>query len=77
MFLEQGIEMPECQVWLAIESDVPQYRVDYYWRRWRAIGEVDRKVKYNDPDERWQEKRREEHLIDGDHEIVRWSYDDA
>ena len=41
------------------------------------IGEVDGRVKYDDPDARWQEKRREEHLEDGEHEIVRWSYNDA
>jgi very-short-patch-repair endonuclease len=78
MFREQDIEMPESQVWMAIESEVPQYRVDFYWRRWRVIGEVDGRSKYElNPDERWEEKRREERLQDGDHEIVRWSYQDA
>lgn len=77
MFLEQDIEMPDSQVWIAVDSDVPQYRVDFCWKHRRTIGEVDGKVKYGDPDERWQEKRREEHLLDGDYEAVRWSYADA
>ena len=77
VFREQDIEVPESQVWIAIEGDIPQYRTDFYWRRRRVIGEVDGRVKYDDPDARWQEKRRQEHLEDGEHEIVRWSYNDA
>jgi hypothetical protein len=77
MFREQGIEMPEAQVWIAVDSDVPQYRVDFHWERWRVIGEVDGKGKYLDPMARWEEKRREEHLGDADYEVVRWSYGDA
>jgi hypothetical protein len=78
VFREQDIEIPTSQVWIAIDSDVPEYRVDFYWERWRVIGEVDGKVKYvNDPDQRWEEKRREERLVDADYEVVRWSYLDA
>jgi hypothetical protein len=77
VFREQDIEMPESQVWIAVDADVPQYRVDFYWRRYRVIGEVDGKMKYLNPEERWLEKRREEHLMDDDHEVVRWSYADV
>src|SRR5439155_22475396 len=64
MFVEQGIEMPEPQVWIAIDGDVPTYRVDFYWRRLRVIGEVDGRIKLaaGDPSALWAEKRREDEL---------------
>jgi very-short-patch-repair endonuclease len=77
MFREQQIEMPECQVWIAINSEFPEHRVDFLWRRLGVIGEVDGKIKYKDQNARWQEKRREEALQDDGYEVVRWSYGDA
>jgi hypothetical protein len=80
-FLEQGIEMPASQVWI----DAPGFgkvRVDFYWKRYRVIGEADGKSKYqgNDPDvaaERlWMEKRRQEALEDMGFIFVRWGWND-
>ena len=58
------------------------HRVDFYWEKWRLIGEADGKVKYkgilNDglsPEEAvWREKQREDDLRDADHPFVRWNY---
>jgi hypothetical protein len=78
MFLEQDIEMPEPQVWVC-EGDIPIYRLDFLWLRHRVIGEVDGKIKLSggDPNVLWEEKRREDYLREADHDMIRWSYDDA
>jgi hypothetical protein len=78
MFVEYDIEMPEPQVWV-YEGDVPIYRLDFYWRRHRVIGEVDGKAKLasGDPNVLWEEKRREDYLREDDRDMMRWSYGDA
>jgi hypothetical protein len=78
MFVEQGIEMPEPQVWIEIDG-VPRYRIDFYWRRLRVIGEVDGRIKLEsrDPNVLWEEKRREDEVRGDDHEVVRWTRNEA
>jgi hypothetical protein len=78
MFVEYDIEMPEPQVWV-YDGDVPIYRLDFYWRRHRVIGEVDGRVKLEsgDPNVLWEEKRREDYLREDDRDMVRWSYGDV
>lgn len=36
----EGVPLPECQVWLGDDDDLIG-RVDFYWRRFIAVGEVD------------------------------------
>jgi hypothetical protein len=78
MFVEHDIEMPEPQAWI-FDGDVPIYRLDFYWRRLRVIGEVDGKAKLEsgDPTVLWEEKRREDYLREDDRDMVRWSYRDT
>lgn len=73
---DHGIEMPEPQVWIEL-SDHPPVRVDFYWKRYRLIGEADGKVKYDlkrDPDALYKERIRHEWLDDDDFTIVRWRW---
>jgi len=78
-FVERGLPLPTCQVWLG------GGRVDFLRRDAQLVGEADGKVKY--PDERgpdngdgdalWREKGRSLRLErDHDVEVIRWTYAD-
>src|SRR5436190_23311094 len=62
MFVEEGVEMPELQVWIDMPDGGPSARVDFLWRKRGVIGEFDGKIKYDDPPEAWPEKKRHERL---------------
>ncbi len=56
------------------------YRADFYWDKYRTIGEADGRQKYDGDDRRdpaqvlWEEKVREDALRDAGFRIVRWTY---
>jgi very-short-patch-repair endonuclease len=64
---------PEIQVTLGY-SDAIFYRLDFYWRAQRVIGEADGLNKYQSPEVLRTEKIRQEHLEQMDHRIVRWTF---
>jgi hypothetical protein len=76
---EGGVPAPESQVWLQGASG-RWYRVDFYWRHRRLIGEADGRQKYVDNPERpveevvYEEKLREDDLRDAGENFVRWNY---
>jgi hypothetical protein len=70
---EYGVPQPEIQVTLYTRR--ASYRVDFYWRAQRLIGEADGRQKYDSPDKVWAEKQREDDLRE-DHQVVRWTYRD-
>ena len=78
IFLEYGLSAPEPQT--EIQAGGRTYRVDFYWKRSRTIGEADGRAKYEmDPDKTpeqvaWEEKLREDALRDAGYKVVRWSY---
>ncbi len=53
----QGVPLPECQVWLGDDNDLIG-RVDFYWRPFVAVGEVDSDRYHGGPmDSRADEER--------------------
>ena len=77
---ENDIPAPEPQYEIVIRAR--SYRVDFYWKHKRLVGEADGKVKYSrtldrelSPEEVvWREKLREDALRDAGYGIVRWTY---
>nr|WP_314144476.1 hypothetical protein [uncultured Rhodococcus sp.] len=51
-------------------------RVDFYWKRWRVIGEFDGMGKYATGNTLAQEKVREDDLRDRGMEVFRWTWKD-
>src|SRR5215469_14385593 len=49
VFADCGLPPPELQVWLGGTVE-PVGRVDFYWKQYRTIAEVDGAIKYADPD---------------------------
>ena len=78
IFRERGLPAPELQYEITVDGE--DFRVDFYWRRHRTIGEADGRSKYSlDPDRRpdevaWLEKLREDKLRDAGYRFVRWTY---
>ena len=81
IFDEYNVPLPEPQY--EIEVAGRSFRVDFYWKQQRLIGEADGRVKYtgeldetrSPQDVLWEEKLREDALRDDDYRIVRWTYD--
>lgn len=75
-----GLPAPELQVWLGVRTG-HRYRVDFYWRKWRLIGEADGFGKYGtSPEEireNWiAERHRQTQLEDAGHVVIRWTWQD-
>lgn len=72
-FSECSLPPPELQVWLggAVE---PVGRVDFYWRQYRTIAEVDGAIKYADPDRARAQLRRDSLLRDDGFEVVHFTW---
>jgi very-short-patch-repair endonuclease len=45
-FARRGLEPPELQV--VIQTDESDFRVDFYWRKYRTVAEADGLLKYRD-----------------------------
>jgi hypothetical protein len=78
IFRERGLPAPEPQYEITVDGET--FRVDFYWKEHRTIGEADGRSKYSlDPDKppdevAWLEKMREDKLRDADYRFVRWTY---
>ena len=75
-----GLPQPEMQVWLSGRSG-KRFRVDFYWREWRLIGEADGFGKYgNSPQEIREalsrERQRQRDLEDAGYVVIRLVWDD-
>jgi very-short-patch-repair endonuclease len=70
---ERDIPPPEIQITIGY-SETVFYRLDFYWRAQRVVGEADGLNKYNKPEVLRAEKIRQEHLEQMDHTIVRWNF---
>jgi len=83
-FVEHEMPLPECQVELFDLEGNLLGRVDFYWRRFRLVGEADGKVKYVEqlvdgpaPSDRlWLERLRHDVLDDAGESVVRWTHHD-
>ncbi len=69
--LRGGFGTPELQYVIG------RFRVDFCWPRTRAILEVDGKVKYQEPDDLFTEKRREDWLRAQGYQVHRAVWDDV
>ena len=68
-----GLPPPELQVWLGGTSE-PVGRVDFYWKQYRTIAEVDGALKYADPDRARAQLRRDSRLRDDGFEVVHFTW---
>jgi Protein of unknown function (DUF559)/Transcriptional regulator, AbiEi antitoxin len=72
-FKDCGLPPPELQVWLG-GTDEPIGRVDFYWRQYRTIAEVDGATKYADPQRARAQLRRDSLLRDDGFEVVHFTW---
>ncbi|HUC24800.1 MAG TPA: type IV toxin-antitoxin system AbiEi family antitoxin domain-containing protein [Streptosporangiaceae bacterium] len=72
-FADCGLPPPELQVWLGGMGE-PVGRVDFYWRQYRTIAEVDGAIKYADPDRARAQLRRDSLLRDEGFEVVHFTW---
>ena len=76
-FRDCGLPPPELQVWLGGTTE-PIGRVDFYWRTYRTIAEVDGALKYQGPDgpsRASQQLRRDMLLREDGYEVVHFTWD--
>jgi hypothetical protein len=74
-FKECGLPIPELQVWLG-GSDQPIGRVDFYWRHYRTIAEVDGAIKYSDPLAARAQLKRDSYLRAEGYELVHFDWNE-
>jgi very-short-patch-repair endonuclease len=79
VFRDCGLPPPELQVWLGDDEPV---RVDFLWRQFRTIVEVDGAIKYTEfaADPGWRaigQLRRDSYLRELGYEVVHFSWDDV
>lgn len=74
VFHEVGLPPPELQIWLG--GPAPIARVDFYWKQFRTIAEVDGVMKYDlDPARARQQLERDRLLRDADYEVLHFGWD--
>lgn len=72
---EFGIPEPVLQQVLTVKGRFLA-RVDFYWKRWRIVGEFDGMGKYDDRGVVTKEKVREDEIRDRGMEVIRWEWKD-
>ena len=72
-FRDCGLPPPDLQVWLG-GTDEPVGRVDFYWKQYRTIAEVDGAIKYADPQRARAQLRRDSLLRDDGFEVVHFTW---
>ncbi|MBA3906828.1 MAG: type IV toxin-antitoxin system AbiEi family antitoxin domain-containing protein [Pseudonocardiales bacterium] len=70
----EGIEAPELQHVLRDLCGRFLGRVDFWWPRYRVVGEADGMLKYDSPDALRAEKRRQEAIEQARYRVVRWTW---
>ncbi len=75
-FLRHRLPLPAMQVRLESPSGTFIARVDFWWERVRLVGECDGRMKYQSPDDLYDEKRREDAIRAAGHPVVRWTPQD-
>jgi very-short-patch-repair endonuclease len=71
-FRDCGLPPPELQV--EVSHDSVRYRVDFMWKQFRTIAEVDGKLKYDDRSRFGYERRRDVWLRNAGFEVVHFSW---
>jgi hypothetical protein len=70
-----GLPRPEQQVEVIARGR--RYRLDFYWPDARVAGEADGRLKYQTPEDLWQEKVRQDALRSIDISVARWNWAQA
>jgi very-short-patch-repair endonuclease len=68
VFRDCGLPPPELQVWLGGAETAG--RVDFFWRRFRTVAEVDGMLKYANPARAIHQLERDKRLRDAGYEVV-------
>ena len=72
VFKDCGLPPPELQVWVG-EAEVVG-RVDFLWRQFWTVAEVDGRMKYGDPNRAVQQLDRDRLLRDAGYEVVHFGW---
>lgn len=73
--IELALPVPQPQVWYELPGG-GMARVDLDWAKRLVVGEVDGRVKYDEPNALWDEKRRQEALEEF-RVVIRWTWQQA
>jgi predicted transcriptional regulator of viral defense system len=74
VFRDCGLPAPELQVWAGGAEVVG--RVDFLWRRYRTVAEVDGRMKYANSVRAVRQLERDRHLRDAGYEVVHFTWPD-
>ena len=72
VFRDCGLPPPELQVWVGGAEAVG--RVDFLWRQFRTVAEVDGRMKYSDPSRAVKQLDRDRQLRDAGYEVVHFGW---
>jgi Protein of unknown function (DUF559) len=72
VFRECGLPPPELQV--EVGHHGVKYRVDFMWKQYRTVAEVDGKLKYDDGSRFGYERRRDIWLREAGYEVVHFTW---
>ena len=72
VFRDCGLPPPELQVWVGGAEVVG--RVDFLWRQFRTVAEVDGRMKYADPSRAVMQLERDTQLRDAGYEVVHFGW---
>jgi very-short-patch-repair endonuclease len=72
VFRDCGLPPPELQVWVGGAEVVG--RVDFLWRRFWTVAEVDGLMKYRNPAQAVMQLERDKRLRDAGYEVVHFSW---
>jgi len=74
-FDHEGLPAPELQIWIPAATGEVIGRVDFYWRKYRTIAEVDGALKYDDdPGRARAQLRRDKRLREAGYEVVHFTW---
>ncbi len=75
-FVRHDLPLPRMQVEVRGVGGRLLGRVDFYWDHVRLVGECDGRLKYDDPEALYAEKRREDDLRAAGLQVLRWGWRD-
>ena len=75
VFRDVGLPPPDLQVWLGGKV-VPVGRVDFFWKKYRTVAEVDGALKYKDPIRARLQLKRDALLRADEFEVVHFDWQD-
>lgn len=76
VFRDCGLPPPDLQVWLGGVVE-PVGRVDFYWKRYRTVAEVDGDLKYKDPARAKAQLKRDALLRADGYEVVHFDWQEV